>query len=118
MNIEIKMSKTDSGAQSLNLGYSQVTLILDGKEHFLSNSPESDGYFQKYTADCTDSMILISESGTNNNSKMKRVDSYQSLTYFLLFPSGRLEQVMGGTQVAVDGKVAFTGKITYSYNKK
>src|SRR5665213_2583147 len=68
-----------ANADQINLGRDYVSFILDGQEHVWDQDAKANNYFRKYTATCAGNKITIDEAGSNNNTGMKRVDTYHSI---------------------------------------
>lgn len=103
--------------QDLNLSRTEISFIVDGAEHMLSEDKNADNYFQKYTARCEANTIVIEESGSNNDTNMKRVDTYKSKTIIRLLPNRGISREVVAEQSAVSGKLARKGFIKQEYKR-
>lgn len=99
----------------LNLGTQDVSFTLDGAEHMMSEEKSADNYFQAYKARCEGSAIFFEERGSNNNSDVKRVDTYISRATIRQLPNGHIVRELYGEQTTAGGKLARKGTIRQEF---
>lgn len=103
---------------TLNLGRNYITFILDGQDHLWDTYPKADNYYRKYRASCTGNSIIIDEDGSNNNTSLKRVDTYNAHTVITVVSPNHLSVVRTGNMYDQSGALSIQGSEKLDIIKK